>query len=78
MVKIIQLCSKGFENKASIEYLIELSLNWNDKLIKIMSTASLRKDHDLIEKVLRAMWATIPLLQSGKKIPEPIIAQDID
>jgi len=43
-----------------------------------VSTVSLKKDHDLIEKVLRAMWATIPLLQSGKKIPEPIISQVID
>lgn len=43
-----------------------------------MSTVSLRKDHDLIEKVLRAMWATIPLLKSGKIIPEPIISQVID
>ena len=43
-----------------------------------MSTASLRKDHDLIEKVLRAMWATIPLLMNGKTIPEPIISQVID
>jgi hemerythrin-like domain-containing protein len=43
-----------------------------------MSTASLRKDHALIEKVLRAMWATIPLLKSGKTIPEPIILQVID
>jgi hemerythrin-like domain-containing protein len=43
-----------------------------------MSTVSLKKDHDLIEKVLRAMWATIPLLKSGKTIPEPIISQVID
>jgi hemerythrin-like domain-containing protein len=43
-----------------------------------MSTVSLKKDHDLIEKVLRAMWATIPLLKSGKTIPEPIIFQVID
>ncbi len=43
-----------------------------------MSTASLRRDHDLIEKVLRAMWATVPLLKSGKIIPEPIISQVMD
>lgn len=43
-----------------------------------MSTESLRKDHALIEKVLKAMWATIPLLQGGKTIPEPIITQVID
>ncbi|VVC06320.1 Iron-sulfur cluster repair protein YtfE [uncultured archaeon] len=43
-----------------------------------MSTISLKKDHDLIEKVLRAMWATIPLLKNGRIIPEPIISQVID
>ena len=57
---------------------MELSLNWNKKFVQIMSTASLKKDHDLIEKVLRAMWATIPLLKNGKTIPEPIISQVID
>jgi hemerythrin-like domain-containing protein len=35
-----------------------------------MSTASLRRDHDLIERVLKSMWATIPLLKSGKTIPD--------
>lgn len=43
-----------------------------------MSTASLRRDHDLIEKVLRAMEATIQLLKDGKKIPETILSQTID
>jgi hemerythrin-like domain-containing protein len=43
-----------------------------------MSTVSLKKDHDLIEKVLKAMWATIPLLKNGTTIPEPIISQVID
>ena len=43
-----------------------------------MSTASLRKDHDLIEKVLKSMWASLPLLKSGKSIPEPILNQVID
>lgn len=43
-----------------------------------MSTESLRQDHALIEKVLKAMWATIPLLQNGTTIPEPIISQVID
>lgn len=43
-----------------------------------MSTESLRRDHALIEKVLKAMWATIPLLQEGKAIPEPVISQVID
>ena len=43
-----------------------------------MSTASLRRDHDLIEKVLKSMWASLPLLKSGKTIPEPILGQVID
>lgn len=43
-----------------------------------MSTESLRRDHALIEKVLKSMWATIPLLQNGTTIPEPIILQVID
>jgi len=43
-----------------------------------MSTVSLRRDHDLIERVLKSMWATIPLLKSGKTIPEPILNQVID
>jgi hemerythrin-like domain-containing protein len=43
-----------------------------------MSTASLRRDHDLIEKVLKSMWSAIPLLQSDKAIPEPILNQVID
>jgi len=47
-------------------------------MVQVVSTTSLRRDHDLIEKVLRAMWATVPLLKSGKKIPEPIISQVID
>jgi len=43
-----------------------------------MSTTSLRRDHDLIEKVLKSMWSTIPLLKSDKRIPEPILNQVID
>ena len=43
-----------------------------------MSTASLRKDHDLIEKVIKAMEATIQLLNDGKKIPESILLPVID
>lgn len=43
-----------------------------------MSITSLRKDHELIEIVLKAMWATIPLLKSGKTIPEPILIPVID
>lgn len=43
-----------------------------------MSTASLRRDHDLIEKVVKSMEATIQLLQDGKTIPESILTQVID
>lgn len=43
-----------------------------------MSTVSLKKDHALIEKVLKSMWATIPLLKSGTSIPEPILQQVLD
>ena len=43
-----------------------------------MSTASLRRDHDLIEKVIKSMEATIQLLQDGKSIPESILTQVID
>ncbi|HSB57928.1 MAG TPA: hemerythrin domain-containing protein [Nitrosopumilaceae archaeon] len=43
-----------------------------------MSTMSLRKDHDLIEKVLKSMWATISLLNTGKTIPDIILMPVID
>ncbi len=43
-----------------------------------MSTISLRRDHDLIDKVLRAMKSTVQMLRDGKHIPEPILAQVID
>jgi len=43
-----------------------------------MSTASLRRDHDLIEKVIKAMEATIQLLEEGKQIPESILNPVID
>lgn len=43
-----------------------------------MSTQSLKRDHALIEKVLKSMWSTIPLLKSGTTIPEPILNQVID
>lgn len=43
-----------------------------------MSTASLRKDHDLIEKVVKAMDSTVDMLSHGKQIPEPILNQVID
>lgn len=43
-----------------------------------MSTVSLRRDHDLIEKVIKSMETTIQLLESGKKIPESILSPVID
>ncbi len=43
-----------------------------------MSTTSLRRDHDLITKVTRAMESTIQLLQDGKKIPEFILLPVVD
>jgi hemerythrin-like domain-containing protein len=43
-----------------------------------MSTASLRRDHDLIEKVVKSMETTVSLLQKGKTIPESILMQVID
>ena len=43
-----------------------------------MSTASLRRDHDLIEKVIKAMESTIQLLSDNKQIPESILMPVID
>ncbi len=43
-----------------------------------MSTTSLRRDHELIEKVIKAMEATIQLLNDGKQIPESILYPVID
>ncbi len=43
-----------------------------------MSTTSLRRDHDLIEKVIKAMESTIQLLNDGKQIPESILLPVID
>ena len=43
-----------------------------------MSTASLRRDHELIEKVIKAMEATVQLLHGGKQIPESILTPVID
>lgn len=43
-----------------------------------MSTASLRRDHELIEKVIKAMESTIQLLSDGKQIPESILLPVID
>ena len=43
-----------------------------------MSTASLRRDHELIEKVIKAMESTVQLLNDGKQIPEFILLPVID
>ena len=43
-----------------------------------MSTTSLRRDHELIEKVIKAMESTIQLLNDGKQIPESILLPVID
>jgi len=43
-----------------------------------MSTTSLRRDHELIEKVIKAMESTIQLLNDGKQIPEFILLPVID
>lgn len=43
-----------------------------------MSTISLRRDHELIEKVIKAMQSTIELLSDGKQIPESILLPVID
>ena len=43
-----------------------------------MSTASLRRDHDLIAKVLRAMESAIGLLQDGKQVPEFVLLPVVD
>lgn len=41
-------------------------------------TASLRRDHDLIEKVVRAMGAAASLLRRGADVPAPVIEQVVD
>lgn len=43
-----------------------------------MATESLRKDHDLIEKVVKAMEVTLQMLKAGKKIPESILMPTLD
>ena len=43
-----------------------------------MSTDSLRRDHELIEKVIKAMQSTIQLLNDKKQIPESILLPVID
>lgn len=41
-------------------------------------TASLRRDHDLIEKVVRAMEAAASLLRRGVDVPAPVLGQVVD
>ena len=43
-----------------------------------MSTASLRRDHDLIEMVMRAMQSAIQLLKDGKQVPEFVLLPVVD
>ncbi len=43
-----------------------------------MSTESLRKDHELIEKVVKSMEVTLQLLTAGKTIPESILMPVVD
>ncbi len=43
-----------------------------------MSTTSLRRDHELIEKVIKAMQSTIELLNNKKQIPASILLPVID
>ena len=43
-----------------------------------MSTASLRRDHDLIEKVIKSMSTTVQMLKEGKTIPESILLPVVD
>lgn len=43
-----------------------------------VSTESLRKDHELIEKVVKSMRVTLELLKSGKVIPESILMPVVD
>ena len=47
-------------------------------LQNFVATESLRKDHDLIEKVVKAMEVTLQMLKSGKKIPESILLPTLD
>ena len=43
-----------------------------------MSINSLKRDHDLIEKVLKSMETTLELLKDGKNIPKEILLPVID
>ena len=41
-------------------------------------TASLRRDHDLIKKVLRAAEACTQMLRAGKEVPPAILSDTVD
>jgi len=43
-----------------------------------MSTTSLRRDHELIEKVIKSVESTIQLLNNNTRIPESILLPVID
>ncbi len=43
-----------------------------------MSTASLRRDHNLIDKVVKSMETTVLMLRGGATVPEPILMQVMD
>ncbi len=42
------------------------------------ATASLRRDHDIIEKVLKALEATIALFREGHEIPMDVLNDTLD
>lgn len=44
----------------------------------LMSTESLRKDHLMIEKMIRALSVTADLLKAGKTIPQAFLEQAMD
>ncbi len=53
-------------------------LFWSLSSLGMSSTESLRKDHFLIEKMMRALNTTAELLKTGKSIPAPVLEQAID
>jgi hemerythrin-like domain-containing protein len=44
----------------------------------VSSTESLRRDHNLIEKMLRALTVTAEMLKDGKSVPAPIVNQSLE
>ena len=53
-------------------------LFWHWPKKRMSSTESLRNDHFLIERMVRALNTTADLLQAGKSIPAPFLDQAID